>query len=189
MPGTAGTQPRGLELRNANGADEIVFSGVDAQSGAPNVFQVASVGGTAMALAPANSLSDPSGIAIAQNGDVYVADSRGAETRLASVLLVKGGAATAIASDLPVGYPVGIALTMDDSALFVSGLDPATLTDVVYRIDLASKAQTRFTGAGSIDIGKFEESAGLHRAKNANVFAWADSRANTAGTVYLVTIQ
>jgi sugar lactone lactonase YvrE len=189
VPGTSGMQPRGLELRNANGADEVVFSGVDAQSGAPNVFKIASAGGTAMALAPADALSDPSGIAIAQNGDVYVADSTGANTRLASVLLVKGGTATAIASDLPVGYPVGIALTMDDSALFVSGLDPATLTDVVYRIDIATKAQSRFTGSGSIDISKFEESAGLHRAKNANVFAWADSRANTAGTVYLVTIQ
>src|SRR6185295_19046569 len=108
-----------------NGADEIVFSGVDAQSGAPNVFQIASAGGTAAPLAPASSLSDPSVIAIAQNGDVYVADSTGAETRRASVLLVKGGAVTTIASDLPVGYPVGIALAMDDSALFVSGLDPA----------------------------------------------------------------
>ena len=35
-------------------------------------------------------------------------------------------------------------------------------------------------------IGGFSESAGLHRAKTLNVYAWADSRANGTGTVYVL---
>jgi hypothetical protein len=35
-------------------------------------------------------------------------------------------------------------------------------------------------------IGGFRESAGLHRARNAGVFAWADGRANKTGTVYVL---
>jgi hypothetical protein len=35
-------------------------------------------------------------------------------------------------------------------------------------------------------IGAFHESAGLHRAHDVDVFAWADSRANDTGTVYVL---
>ena len=31
------------------------------------------------------------------------------------------------------------------------------------------------------------QSAGLHRAKRAEVYAWADSRANKGGTVYVLS--
>jgi len=35
-------------------------------------------------------------------------------------------------------------------------------------------------------VGAFSESAGLHRAHDADVFAWADSKANGSGTVYVL---
>jgi hypothetical protein len=36
-------------------------------------------------------------------------------------------------------------------------------------------------------VGQFHEPAGLHRAHDADVFAWADSQANASGTVYVLT--
>jgi len=36
-------------------------------------------------------------------------------------------------------------------------------------------------------IGGFNESAGLHRAKGSDKFAWADSRAGGTGTVYVLS--
>ena len=84
---------------------------------------------------------------------------------------------------LALGHPAGLALIGDDKALLVSGLDPVKRTDVVYRVELADKSQKEFSAV----IGEFTESAGLHKAKGSDVYAWADSRANATGTVYVLT--
>ena len=83
---------------------------------------------------------------------------------------------------LSVGHPAGIALVNDESAVIVSALDSASGTDRVYRIALADHTVTQL----STTISGFYESAGLHRARNAEVFAWADSHANKHGTVYVL---
>ena len=59
----------------------------------------------------------------------------------------------------------------DDSALLISGLDPSAASDAVFQVDVASKAVTTQT-FGTIDA--YAEAAGLHRADNRDVFAWAD---------------
>ncbi len=64
----------------------------------------------------------------------------------------------------------------------MSGLDAAQGTDRVYRVELGDRSVRQL----SEKIGDFYESAGLHRARNADVFAWADSHANTNGTVYVL---
>lgn len=186
VAGTAGMRPRSLEVLDDHGKDMIVFSG-RAADGSAGVFRVAASGGTVTRLDAPGSLMDPSGIALTNAGDVYVADSRGNGVREASVLRIKDGQATEILSDVAVGFPVGLALTQDTTTLLVSGLDGATSGDLVYAVDLGSKAVNRFSGSSGIDIGQFQESAGLHRAKNVNVFAWADSRANGSGTVFLLS--
>jgi hypothetical protein len=81
-----------------------------------------------------------------------------------------------------VGFPAGIALSQDDSAILVSALDPATRTDQVVRIDLVSKQQATV----NMGIGTFEEAAGLHRAANAEVYAWCDSTAEGSGTIFVL---
>jgi sugar lactone lactonase YvrE len=186
--GTTGYSPRGLELLQQNGTDEIYFSGRDS-AGVPGVFKVATGGGTPSALASGSPFVDPSGVAVSAAGDVYVADATNAESRTASVLVVKGGVTSVLASDLRVGYPVGIALAQGDGTLFVSGLNPDTLTDLVFAIDVATKNVSRYGGSAENDIKNFQEPAGLHRAKKSNVFAWADSKANTGGTVYVLRIE
>ncbi len=72
----------------------------------------------------------------------------------------------------------------DGATVLVSGLDPETKRDVVYFIDATSKDIQRLTQT----VGQFNEPAGLHRAHNVDVFAWADTRANGGrGTVYMLT--
>jgi hypothetical protein len=83
---------------------------------------------------------------------------------------------------LMVGFPAGIALAQDDSAVLLSALDPATRTDSVVRIDIATKEQKGMSDG----INTYEEAAGLHRAANAEVYAWADSSADGSGTVYVL---
>jgi hypothetical protein len=188
VAGTEGRLPRGLEVHEENSADVIFYSGRD-QSGAPGVFKIASGGGTSTAVASGAPFVDPGGIAVAANGDVYVADTSNAEDRSASVLVIKGGVVSVFASDVSVGFPAGIALAAGDGTLFVSGLDPETSTDLVLAIDTSTKAVSRYTGSAENNIALFNEPAGLHRAKKTNVFAWADSKANSGGTVYTLTLE
>jgi sugar lactone lactonase YvrE len=186
LSGTTGYAPRGLEVTGEGGGD-IVFSGHDPQSGEGGVFKVASGGGGVSALFVGEPLSDPSGVAITADGaKVFVADTRGSGSGKAAIFLIAGDDAEEFLGEIDVGFPAGIALSKDDSTLFVSGLDPNTLTDVVLVVDVASKEVSTYTGDDDTDFSQFEEPAGLHRAKNADVFAWADSKANENGTVYVI---
>lgn len=175
LSGPDGYKPKSLEISGSN----LYFSGVDPMTGIGGAFKVPTAGG--MVSTVASNLVDPSGVAIAANGTVYVVDTIGANGQ-AQVVSVTDGASSVFADALGVGYPAGIALVQDESAILVSGIDPAKGTDVVYRVEIASKALT--TNTKGIDT--FNESAGLHRAKNQDIYAWADSRAN-GGTVFVLS--
>jgi hypothetical protein len=69
---------------------------------------------------------------------------------------------------------------MDEKLLYVSALDPVTLTDAIAIVDVAGSA-TQTPGMFTMGIDTFSESAGLHRGKNVAVFAWADSSAGPNG--------
>ena len=194
LGGTEGTVPRGLEIyKDEQNADQVVFSGTDPATGDAGVFSVPATGGAVTKLAAGSPFVDPSGVAVSSDGKVvFVADPVSAATRKASIFTIENGGGVAFVEDLDVGYPVGIALSKDDKVLFVSGLDPVTLTDVVIQIDVASKTMSTYTGDATdakSDLTKFFEPAGLHRAKGADVFAWADSRANAGGTVFAITVK
>jgi hypothetical protein len=86
---------------------------------------------------------------------------------------------------LGVGFPAGIATTLDASTVLVSGLDPVSRTDRVFVVNAMN---------GELSVIKepfasFSEPAGLHRAHDTNTFAWADSEANGEGTVYMVELK
>ncbi len=180
LAGTTGLQPRGVVVAGST----LYFTTGAASAAGPAVYSVAIAGGQATAIVSGAPLVDPGGIAVAQNGDAYVADSIGSTSNLAAVFKVSGGQASLVVGDLGVGYPAGIALVQDESTLLVSGLDPATQTDVVYRIVLGATPQT---STFNQTISAFGEPAGLHRAARADVYAWADSLANTTGTVYALS--
>jgi hypothetical protein len=122
------------------------------------------------------TFADPSGIAIRSANEIYVADGGNGSAR---VVRVAGGTATVVLGDLAVGYPAGLALSPDQSSLYVSALDPLAGGDTVLRLDLAS-SQVDSTSAG---IEQYVDAAGLHRAANAPVYAWADTTANNTGTI------
>ena len=194
LNGTTGYIPRGVEVvAKDGGADEIFFSGQNPESGEHGVFKVSSSGGTPESLARGGGFIDPSGIAVTSDGgSVYVGDTRSSAGGKAAVVLVKDGVAEEFLPSLDVGYPLGLALSKDDSTLFVSALDPETLTDLVLVVDLGTKEISHYTGDPNDptkDFSQFEESAGLHRAKDVDVFAWADSKAGANGTVFVLTMK
>jgi sugar lactone lactonase YvrE len=177
LGGTAGKSPRGVEVVG----DQVYFT---AKSGnKAGVYRTGLGGGAVGAVFEGSPVVDPSGIAITKKGVVYFMDSSGEGVAGAAVLSVVDGKIATVKDGLAVGHPAGIALVSDDSAVLVSGIAPATQTDIVYRVELGSGATKSFTDL----IGNFQESAGLHRAKGGETYAWADSKANKTGTVYVLT--
>lgn len=180
LAGTEGITPAGIE---AMGASLYVTGRKD---GTPGLFKTGIGGGAVSPVAAGGPFTDPGGVAVARDGVAYVVDTGSAVNgqALASVVKVTPDGKTEIVLDgIAVGHPAGIALTGDESALLVSGLDEAEGTDRVFRIKLADRSVAQL----SKTIGEFYESAGLHRARNADVYAWADSHANTHGTVYVLS--
>lgn len=182
--GPTGYAPRGTALVVEGGAETLYFTGTSTVDGKAGLFKVPAAGGTVSAVYKGPPLRDPSGIAVTSNTlDAYVLDLVSATSGAATVYKVSGGTPSVLLGEVGVGYPAGIALSRDDSTLYVSGLDPVTRTDVVYAVNLATQVRTALTAG----INTFFEPAGLHRARNADVFAWADSLANSTGTVFVLS--
>lgn len=187
IAGSDGASPRSLEIAIEGGSDVIYFTGVDKTNGKPGVFKLPVGGGTAMVVAEGPPFVDPSGIVIAKDGTVYVADTVAAATGLANIIKITGGNAAPFLQDLRVGYPCGVALSKDEVTLLVSSLDPDKKTDQVLQVDIGSMQAMPFT----MGIDTNYEAAGLHRARNADVYAWADTKATPmgmtgTGTVFVI---
>jgi len=170
--------PRGLTVVSEGGSDQIYFSGIDKANGMAGVFKIAAAGGSVTVIAEGAPFNDPGGVTVAANGDVYVLDTSASGSHLGDIIVVpKGGAAAEFVPNIQVGYPAGIALMKDDSALLASGLDPTAETDTLVQVTVSSKAVAN----NSMGIGTFGEAAGLHRAQKVDVFAWADTKATPSG--------
>jgi hypothetical protein len=185
IPGTEGYQPRGLVVTRESNADVIYFSGRDKADGQAGVFKVGFAGGSVNVVAKGAPFSDPSGLAVSSSGAVFVADTIAADTGHAQLLKIVSGTTTVLIADMATGYPAGVALSQDESTVLVSALDPLSGTDIVIRYDVAAGTSSTF----SMTISAYNESAGLKRARNADTYIWADSRANGAGTVYVINKQ
>lgn len=183
VSGTAGYAPRGLAIAHVERREQLYFTGRDPESGRAGVFRVASAGGAVELISGQAELADPAGIAVAQNGDVYVLDALAAQG-LAGVVRIRDGEGELILDQIGAGFPAGIALTRDGGTVLVSALDPQTRRDRVYVINTES-LELAFI---SEPFASFAEPAGLHRAHDADVFAWADSEANDWGTVYVLAL-
>jgi len=178
---TDNTRPRGLDVADESGADQIYFTGTDGV-GTPGLFKVAAKGGEPTAVATGAPFVDPSGVTV-EGDKIYVLDTVASSQRLASVIEVSNGMASEFLGNLPVGYPAGLALSADGSAILVSGLDAAKGTTAVLRLDILSKELQTFPKMGEYD--GYHEPAGLHRSKGGDVYAFVDSSAK-GGTVFLL---
>ncbi|HEX3769554.1 MAG TPA: hypothetical protein VHV30_01760 [Polyangiaceae bacterium] len=171
VAGSAGFIAAGLAVAS----NKLYVAGVSAD-GVPGLYAADVAGGALAAVASGAPFLDPSGIAVKSPGEIYVADDGGGSAR---VLRVSGASTSVLVSDIAVGYPAGIALSPDETALFVSALDARGAGDAVLRVALAT-GHVDSTTAG---IDQFVDPAGLHRASDAPVYAWADTTANGTGTV------
>ncbi|HYV45915.1 MAG TPA: hypothetical protein VFA20_13695 [Myxococcaceae bacterium] len=181
---TVGYRARGMAVVNQDWKDTAYFTGNDPADGLPGVFALDIKTGAVTAKSKSDLFVDPSGIVVADNGDIYVVDTQTGDLLANVIQIPKGKDPVELLSGLKVGYPAGISISKDQQILTVSALDPVTRKDLVLRYDLKLGAYGDPL-AGDI-IKDFEESAGLHRAKDVESYVWADSRANGGGTVYVI---
>lgn len=178
-----GYGPRAVTVADSG---DVYFSGRAPESGEPGVFRL--YGDAVETLYTGAPLVDPSGLAVASNGRVFVADtslSDGEETSLSSragVVAIGEGRADVFVSGFETGYPAGIALTSDDAALIVSG-QGSDSSNLVYVFTTATPGAAPYVE--SAFASEHWSSGGLHREHGANRFAWCD-RAAEGGTIYAI---
>jgi DNA-binding beta-propeller fold protein YncE len=183
VAGTEGYAPRGLTI--AQGKDQreyLYFTGRAADTEQAGLFRLEANGGAVEAVAVGEPFADPAGVAVDAAGVAYVIETS-SDNATARVIRVERGTPTTFVEGIGIGFPAGITLTRDAATVLVSGLDPDSKRDVVYFVNVSDKKISRLTKT----VGQFHEPAGLHRAHDADVFAWADSQANASGTVYVLT--
>jgi DNA-binding beta-propeller fold protein YncE len=168
--------------------DEVYFSGVDPATGAPGVFALEA--GSVRTLFTGAPLVDPSGIAVFADGRVLVADTRAFDARTgpliaseASVVLIDRGQASVFATGFASGFPAGLALTLDESTLIVSG-EGRDRSDTVWLIDVAHPE--RQPKSVTDTFSRFQDAAaGLKRAHGRNTFIFASIAAD-GGTLFRI---
>ena len=102
------------------------------------------------------------------------------------IFRLSGGEVTEIVA-IPVGYPAGVALSQDEQYLLVSGHLEGAAQAAVYRVELATGKATALT----MGLEGNKASGGVHRAHDADVYAWSNADApdragKGGGTVFLI---
>jgi len=171
LAGSAGLAPRGLEVKG----DQLYLTGVDPASGKPAVLSMPTGGGQAKVLA--SGLVLPDGVAVRDDGTVFVTDRFGG-----TVSRIADGRATPLtgASNLSLGQPAGLALNGDGTGLLVSALNPTSGTARVLIIDIDSGRSRVFDDV----IGANHGAGGLHKARSGSSYAWCD--VSRSGRVYRI---
>jgi sugar lactone lactonase YvrE len=185
LPGSAFTAPRGIEVAQENGVDLLYFTGIDPSTGAPAVLVLPASGEPLGVIARGAPLVEPVGVAIAQDGTLYIADRAAGGNGLGSVFRIRGGQVERLATGFRAGNPAGVALTLDEKLLLVSTLDRRRDRSQVLVINLASGQQGIVTKVVEANMG----SGGLHRAHAQTAMAWCGITSGTQGTVYRIDFQ
>lgn len=178
-----GTHPRGIDVRSESGTDSVYFSG-QTSGGQPAIWRMRSDGSNLEVLAQGAPLGQPDGVTVSSAGAVYVTDAPEQKGQ-GRVLKVTSGATTELLSGLDLGNPAGLALTLDEMTLVISARTASADTDQVLLFNLTSQNLSSFTK----DIDANRAGGGVHRAKNDNVFTWADRTAGGPGSVYRIELK
>lgn len=184
LAGTEGTAPRGAEVVAQNGADIVYFTGT--REGTPGVFRVALAGGALQVVAMGGTLRNPSGVAVAASGTVYVSDRTDDATGVGAVYRVEGGAVSPLVNNVRLGDPAGITLAPGDGVLGVSSHDAQGRCQVLL-VNVATGATSTFNDV----ISANRAAGGVHRAHggSATDLAWADLGGGLRGTVYRIEFR
>lgn len=185
IAGTEGTSPKSLTITDVDGQDMLHFTGADPETGEATVYRVPASGGALEVVAQGAPLSQPSGVVVAPDGKVYVADSSATEDGAAALLVIDAGRVSMLAESLRLGFPAGITLDVAGTTLLASGLADDADSSAVHAIDLSTRERKMISDG----ISHNSESGGVHRAHRANVFAWANSDGDErapGGTVYVL---
>lgn len=182
LPGAAGTRPRNLDVVPENRGDVIYYSGRESRRRQPAIFRLpTNRNNDAHILAQGAPLVEPDGIAVTETGVVYVADRASAGHGRGHVFRLRNRTLRPITLALRVGNPAGIALTSDESTLLVSSHQRDGHDQVLF-VDLRTLRTEIFTEV----IGRNTDAGGVHRARNNDVYSWADSTVGGQGSVYVI---
>jgi DNA-binding beta-propeller fold protein YncE len=174
LPEAAGYRPRALTVALEAGAEVLYVTGSHPDDGRPVLLRVPLDGAKGSIVAAGAPMVEPSGVATARDGTLYVADRSAAGEGRGSLFRLRGATLEQLASGFLTGGPVvGVALTGDEQTLLVSSLEEQARGAQALIVDLATLAQARFDKV----IGANSGAGGLQRAANADVYAWADSTA------------
>lgn len=176
-----GTAPQALDLVSVGGTDRLYSAGADPGSGQGMVSVVDLATGAAAIVRIGAELAGADGTAVSTSGDIFLA-LPGTNGREDTVVRLHEGAVEPVLSGVRLGAPAGLALTLDEQALWVSALADDGTSEVVV-VDLASGATHSFNDV----IGANHRSGGLHRALAGPSFAWAN--ATNDGGVYQVPVR
>lgn len=171
---TVGWQPSGVEVGILDGEEMVVVSARDPVSGEAAIVALPAAGGEPVVIAGGGPLVEPSGLAIAGDGAVYVVDKAAGTGGSGAVFRIQNGEISLMAEGFQTDVLIaGIALTEDGGALLISSLTGDRSRAQVLVIVLESGDKLIVNKV----IGENQGAGGLHKAHAANVFAWADSQA------------
>jgi hypothetical protein len=187
--GTEGYKPHGVDIYPAQEGDTLYFTGIDPANGKPGVFTKLAAGGGVSVLAEGAPFVDPSGVAAGKT-QTFVTDAVASDAQLARLVVIDNTTkeASTLVDALGLGYPAGVALSQDETVVYLSGVDLATGNDRIYAVDVASKKVTAY-GDKDPNIKDNTDAGGLHRARKSEVYSWADLTAGGTGTVYRVELK
>jgi len=180
--GTSVHHPRAIAI---HGMPEQLTFVATADDGSAGVFRVGTAGGTPLRLDMGSALQNPGGLAVANDGTVYVLDARGDGPNSAAIYRIAstGGMPTpVVARGLRAGFPSGIALSRDGTRLLAAGQDPGNGPGALLwvRTDgTMAESPASFGMATGLTLP-----CGLHRARNADIYGIADESASDTGQIF-----
>ncbi|MCS6915378.1 MAG: hypothetical protein RMK29_03925 [Myxococcales bacterium] len=150
---------------------ELFVTGVSAEDGRPGVWRFAESGGPPTAIYKGDPLRGPSGIVMAEDGTLYVADPTALGPRDGAVIRIgSGGAAVLNRAPIQMSFPAGIAAAGPGHPdVLVTGTMPRTGLGALLRISPSGEIFP-------VDIGqRLLDPAALHRAARSAVWVLVEA--------------
>jgi hypothetical protein len=173
-PLAEGHKPQGVATDKGG---KVYFTGTDPQTGAPGVFVLE---GGAKPVVTGPPLRSPSGIDVADDGTIYVADPTAARdlddgvisgNGTGALFKIAGGTATVVTAGFNGGYPTGIALL--GNTVLISAYADRGANSAVLQVDLGAPRNPAVLGDRAGRLKDTWASAGLHRSRASNRLTWS----------------